>query len=322
MESARRRIIRTLSCVVVLVGALCGVTACQPASETGRPVAIAGGDPSGVYYSYAASLAGVASDTLGGVFTVRETQGSVENLLLVGAGDAVAGFAQGDTTVDAIRAEGSFEQALPIRAAARVYDEYVHVVVPAGSEVASLADLPGRVVSLGAEGSGVQVIAHRVLAAAGVSLDQVHDTSLGLEESIAAMQQGEIEAFFWVGGLPTPGIERLQASLPIRLLSIDAATVDRVNNGHAGVYQLADFPVGTYGLTGPTVTMTVPNYLIASATAPEQLIYELLQVLFDSRSLIAEQVPAARTLDRRQAIFTSPIGLHPGAAQYYRDARR
>lgn len=317
-----RRSLRRAVCGMLALIVACGVVACQASGGSNEPHAIAGGNPSGVYYGYAAALAGVASKELGETFTVLDTQGSVENLLLVGSGEALAGFAQGDTTVDAIRAEGAFDKALPIRAAARVYDEYVHVVVPADSRVNSLGDLAGSVVSLGAEGSGVQGIAHRLLAAAGVPTEAVTDTALGLEESIAAMEAGEIEAFFWVGGLPTPGIEQLQGTLPIRLLSIHASIVDRVNADYAGVYQVADFPIGTYGLTEPTVTMTVPNYFITSARAPDDLVYDLLRVLFDSRTLIAEQVPAARTLDRRQAIFTSPIGLHAGAVRYYQDARQ
>ncbi|NLA65104.1 MAG: TAXI family TRAP transporter solute-binding subunit [Leucobacter sp.] len=299
------------------------MTACTAGNDAGRPTyQIAGGDPSGVYFNYAAGLAAAANDSGSARFEVAETQGSVDNLRRVGSGEAIVGFAQGDTTVDAVRGEGNFDSPLPVRAVARVYDEYVHLVVPADAAPRSVADLAGGIVSLGAENSGVQVIALRVLDAAGVPVESVTNLGLGLEESIAAMQRGEIEAFFWVGGLPTPGIEQLQQTMPIRLLSIDADLVEQVNANHAGVYQLADIPVGFYGLDGTTVTMTVPNYLITAENAADELVSGLLRELFDAQADIAQQVPAASYLDRRQAIFTGPIELHPAAAQYYVDSRR
>lgn len=314
----RRRAGQMLGALVV---ALLGLSACG-AGGGDEHYEIAGGDPNGVYYNYGKYLAEAAHRGLGVDIEVAETQGSVENLQRVGSGLATLGFSQGDTAVDAVRGEGAFDSPLPVTAVARVYDEYVHVVVPADSEAKQLADLEGRTVSLGAEGSGVQVIAQRVLDAAGVRPGTVTDLALGLDDSIDAMQRGDIEGFFWVGGVPTPGIERLQDAMPIRLLPIDAAIVDRVNEGYAGVYRLADFPVGFYSLDALTVTMTVPNYLIAAVDAPEDLVHDTLRVLFDSRSEIARNVTAAGYLDRRQAIFTGPIPLHPGAARYYVESRR
>lgn len=322
----RRRAARLLSAAVVGVLGFLGVTALSACGgsvgESGKRYEIAGGGTGGIYYSYGEQLASALQRELGLNVEVAETQGSIENLRRVGSGEALLGFAQGDTAADAIEGRGSFADPLPVRAVARVYDEYVHVVVPADSEVRTIADLAGRTVSLGAENSGVQLIATRVLEASNVDLATVTNPALALDGSIGAMLRGEIDGFFWVGGLPTPGIERLEESMPIRLLSIEADTVDRVNAGRAGVYQLAELPIGVYLLDAPTVTMTVPNYLIASDEADDALIYSVARVLFNARGSMAPHVPAAGYLDRRQAIFTGPIELHSGAAQYYIDARR
>ena len=198
----------------------------------------------------------------------------------------------------------------------------MHIVVPADSPAESVADLAGAKLSLGSESSGVRVIASRVIEAAGVSLDDIESVSLGIDESVEAMQRGEIDAFFWVGGLPTPGIERLVETQPIRLLPIDHQTIERVNEGHAGVYRLAEFPVGIYSVEGAIETMVVPNYLVTSEGAEDDVIYEVLAALFEARPTIARSIAAAGFLDRRQAIFTGPIELHPGAAQYYVDERQ
>ncbi|MGN8024904.1 TAXI family TRAP transporter solute-binding subunit [Microbacterium sp. 22242] len=321
MIARARRI--SVALVGLCLAALCLVSlpGCAPADRgwADRPQTIAGGGTTGVYYAYGAHLAAALSEQLGARFSVQSTNGSVDNLQRVASGEAVLGFAQGDAVADAAAGTGAFDRRIPVVAVARLYDEYVHIVVRAGSDVQGVHDLAGRAVSLGAKGSGVEVVSHRILTGAGVDAAAIRNPQLGLEASITALQRGDIDGFFWVGGLPTPGIEKLAAGTPIRLLSIPPAVVDAVNAAHAGAYRQADFPVGVYGVPSATVTMTVPNYLVSRADAPESLIHDVARVLFDARASIAKDVPAAALLDRRQAIFTDPIALHPGAIRYYRE---
>lgn len=300
--------------------ALSGCFGTAPSSD--ERLQIAGGGTTGVYYSYGEELAAVLHAERGLDIAVAETHGSVDNLNRVGDGRALVGFAQGDTAADAVAGRGDFSQPLPVQAIARVYDEYVHIVVPADSDIERISDLAGRRISLGAPDSGVQVIATRVLDSSNVPLEEIDDPELGLDASLEALQRGEIEGFFWVGGLPTPGIVDLGDDLPIRLIPIGADTVERVNAGHAGVYRIADFPVGTYGVETPTATMTVPNYLIVAKDTPDDLVTDITRTLFEQRATIARHVAAAAFLDRRQAIFTSPMDLHDGAVRYFREARR
>ncbi|MBS1905772.1 MAG: TAXI family TRAP transporter solute-binding subunit [Actinobacteria bacterium] len=312
---------RALLALLLCVLSATGLAACAPADRSwaDRPQAIAGGGATGVYYAYGQQFATALTSRLGVRFSAQQTNGSVDNLERVGSGRAVLGFAQGDAVADAVAGTGAFPEAIPVVAVARLYDEYVHIVVRAGSDVHDLADLAGRAISLGARGSGVELVARRILAAADVDVSSMRNSEQGLEGSIAALRKGEIDGFFWVGGLPTPGIATLAADTPIRLLSIPPAVVDAVNAAHAGAYRQADFPIGGYGIDTSTVTMTVPNYLVTRADAPEELIHDATAVLFDERATIAKRVPAAALLDRRQAIFTAPIPLHTGAVRYYRE---
>lgn len=311
---------RLVALLLCLVSAL-ALAACTPGDRSwaDRPQAIAGGGATGVYYAYGQQFARALSTHLGATFTAQRTNGSVDNLERIGAGTAVLGFAQGDAVADAVAGTGAFTEPIPIVAVARLYDEYVHIVVRSGSDVHDLRDLAGRAISLGARGSGVELVARRILGAAGVDAASIRNPELGLEASIGALRRGDIDGFFWVGGLPTPGIAALAADTPIRLLSIPPAVVDAVNAAHAGAYRQADFPVGAYGVDSATVTLTVPNYLVTRADAPEGLIHDATAVLFDQRATIARGAPAAALLDRRQAIFTDPIALHRGAMRYYRE---
>lgn len=313
---------RSIAAALAILTALAVATGCGGSAPGGGAYRIAGGGPSGVYSVYAEEFSHELDERIGLRISAAETRGSVDNLLRVGSGRALLGFAQADAAADAVSGTGSFAIPLRVQAIARVYDEYVHVVVPADSDIRRISDLAGRTVSLGDHNSGVAVIAERVLDAAGVPLEGVDNPALGLGASIEAMERGEIEGFFWVGGLPTPGIERLSEDMPVRLIPIGSGLIDEVNSGHAGVYRVSDFPAGSYGITAATGTMTVPNYLIVQQDASDDLVHGITRVLFESRPALARSVPAAALLDRRQAIFTEPMDLHPGAAAYYVETQR
>ncbi|PRB10425.1 TAXI family TRAP transporter solute-binding subunit [Microbacterium sp. MYb62] len=319
MTAAARRIIAVLLALVV-AGPLAGCT--QRATEwTDAEYTIASGGSTGVYYDYGSHLAQELSTTLDIRMVAQETAGSVDNLLRVGSGEALLGFAQGDAAADAVTGTGAFDAPLAVRALARLYDEYVQVVVRGGSEIEDLGDLTGRTISLGAENSGVNVIAARILDAAGVDIASVRDPQLDLSASISAMERGEIDGFFWVGGLPTPGIAELSEMASVRLLPIEQDWVNEVNERYSHAYRPADVPAGTYGLVASAPTMAVPNYLVTASSTSDGVVRDVLAGLFDARLRIAGEVPTAALLDRRSAIFTGPVPLHPGAIDYYRDMR-
>lgn len=306
--------------VLVMAGA---ATACSPRSEKWSSVqyVIAGGGSNGLYFAYGSELAAELSSSLDVPMEAAETAGSVDNLLRVSSGEALLGFAQGDAAADAVAGTGPFDEPLPVQAVARLYDEYLHVVVRADSPIDSLEDLAGRRVSLGAENSGVNVIASRVLHAADVDVAGIDDPRLDLRESISALERSDIDGFFWVGGTPTPGIAQLAETTPVRLLPIEQTWVDAVNADYSDAYRSSDFPIGLYGLNASQPTMAVPNYLVASSETPDGMVRDVLEVLFDARTRIARSVPAAALLDLRQAIFSGPVALHPGAIAYYRGQR-
>ncbi|MBO9626962.1 MAG: TAXI family TRAP transporter solute-binding subunit [Microbacterium sp.] len=318
-----RRPIRRLASVLlaaVLAVALAGCDQRADEWSHGEHV-IASGSATGVYYAYGSRLAEELSTEVGAPVKAAQTAGSVDNLLRVDSGEALLGFAQGDAAADAVNGTGAFAEPLDIEAVARLYDEYLHIVVRGDSDIRSIPDLAGARVSLGAENSGVNLIAGRVLEAAGVDEESIDDPQLGLTDSIRAMEEGSIDGFFWVGGLPTPGIQELAGSMPVRLLPVERAWVNAVNRTYSDAYRPADLPIGTYGLTESAPTMAVPNYLVTSSDTPDAVVRDVLDGLFGARARIAADVPAAALLDRRQAIFTEPVRLHPGALAYYRDMR-
>ncbi|MBC9943032.1 TAXI family TRAP transporter solute-binding subunit [Leucobacter sp. cx-328] len=327
--------VRRLTTAAALCVGLLLFTAC---SGPHAPGVIAGGNPGGVYHAYGTALANELSTHTEREVTLAETDGSVDNLQRIGRGEALLGFAQGDTVADALAGEGDFAEPLELAAVSRLYDEYVHIVVAENSSFEALADLADARISLGSPGSGVQVIAHRILEAAGISEREVGaeaeteadtdtDTTprwvtLGTQPAAEALRAGEIDAFFWVGAIPTPGVADLAAEFPIRILPVTPEILDQLNADHADVYGLSELPRGTYGIEDQTRTMTIPNYLVTGADADRGEIREVAETLFAERAAIARKVPVAALLDTREAIFTDPMPLHPGVADYFRSQRR
>lgn len=302
---------------LALLGALGACTSSYPDLR----LTVATGSRNGPYYSLGGALATAWRDALAmrAAPTVTSTNGSINNLQLLADGHADVAFNQIDTAADHL-AQTAPADPHAIRSLARIYDDFLHVVVPAAGPITTMAQLRGARVALGSPGSGVLFVAQRVLQALGISPERdLKAVYIGLDESPAALRDGRVDAFFWSGGLPTPGVTHLAASVPIRLLNLqdDLTTI----HGAYPEYATGTVPVGTYNLARPVTTLLVRNVLLVRAEMPDDIAYALVAALFVRQQQIALTSPNARTIDMRAAIGTQPVPLHPGAERYFREAR-
>ena len=245
------------------------------------------------------------------------TSASVDNLRRLDDGSVELALAMADVAEDAVLGRESFSRPVKVTALARVYVNYTRLVVPAEGKVRSVKDLAGRAVAAGAAGSGVQVVAGRLLRAALAGERPVRERRLGLAESVTALREGTIDALIWSGGVPTPALSALERDLPLRFLPLDGF-VGTLRDTYGPVYSTVTIPAGAYGLEEPVGTIGVGNYLTARADVPEGAVRALLQVLFDRRRDLLREVTAGARLEPRFAISTGAVPLHPGAVAYYR----
>ncbi len=284
---------------------------------------IATGGSGGVYFAYGSAYKQVLGQEMPGLkVRLATTAGSVDNLGRMARGEVQMAFISADTAFKigefAQDGAGRQEKTADIRALARVYDEYVQIVVRADSPIRTMADLRGKRVSTGSRGSSVEVTASRLLAAADIDpVRHLRRHQLGIDESVALLRSGGLDAFFWVGGLPTRAIATLSSDLRVRLLPL-GSYVNRLRGTFGTFYRRATVPASAYPGVAETETVAVPSYLLVSGSLGPDLVYELTRVLFDGRPRIAATVPSARLLDTRSAIATGPVPLHPGALRYYR----
>jgi TRAP transporter TAXI family solute receptor len=281
----------------------------------GGPLTVATGGTKGVYYQYGRAFAEAASGRLGQI-QLLPTTGSLENLSLLADGKATFAFTAADAALDA------YSAGVGLRAVARLYDDYIHLVTPADSAVRGVTDLRGLRVSVGPPGSGTALIADRILTATG--LDPQRDivrSGLSINDSVTALRDHQIDAFFWSGGLPTSGVTELATGTALHLVDLaQAAAALRARYGSS--YRTGTIPAGTYpGVDSPVTTVAVPNLLVTLAGTGTALVNQVAQALFASAGRIGESIPAAGQLDPRSSIFTGAIPLHDGARDYYRSVK-
>ncbi|MCQ4045055.1 TAXI family TRAP transporter solute-binding subunit [Streptantibioticus rubrisoli] len=282
------------------------------------PVTVATGVPDGVYQKYGQLLQGDLRRDLPGVAVrLKPSQGSVQNLEYLASGQADFTFSQADAAAD-YHGPG----ATHLRAVARLYDDYMQLVVPAGSKVKSVYDLRGLRVGIGQPGSGVSLIARRLLKAAGLDADRdLTAVPAGVDTAPSLLRSGRLDAFFWSGGLPTLAIQRLAGQYPVKLVPLDDVIKPLHRLGAAAdFYRAAVMPPDAYPNVqhGQSVeTIAVANLLVTTDRTDPALVQRVTQTVIDSRDSIGAVVHSAQQVDLRTAIFTDPLPLHEGARRYY-----
>jgi TRAP transporter TAXI family solute receptor len=248
----------------------------------------------------------------------------VDNLKFIQQGTSDIAFTMADTALDAVLGKEGFAGmgAIPVRTLAVLYSSYVHLVTREGSGISRVADLRGRIVSTGAAGSGTTVLAHRMLQAVGLDPQRdIRAHSLGVAQSVDALKDGKIDAFFWNAGLPTASILDLVNTPGMRAHFI--ATDDILPRLHQtygpALYYEAVIPKGTYKTNPDVPVVAVANLLVVSESMSETLAHEITRLLFDKQHELAAIHPQARDLALEAALKGSPIPFHPGAIRYYRE---
>ena len=318
MRGVRRML--ALAGVLALAAGCGGEGSGSGAEGGGGRLSIATGGTSGVYFVYGGGLAKVISSNLEGYkATAETTSASVDNLILIKDGGSDVAFTLADTALDGVKGREAFKEQVPMRVLAQIYDNYTQVVAKAGSGIKTIEDLEGKRVSVGAPNSGTEVIADRVLTAAGMDpKGDIKRQGLGVDESVQAMKDGSIDAFFWSGGLPTGAITDLVTTAKITLLDTTPYT-DKLIQKYGDVYRNDTIPKGTYKGVGKDVpTIAVPNYLVVSDKMDDKLAHDLTKLLYDHKQDLVAVHPEAKNLDPAKGKeVIAPIELHPGAQKYY-----
>lgn len=288
-------------------------------------LSIATGGTGGVWYPYGGGLARLIGRHVRNTDATAEvTAASVDNLRFLGNGTADIAFTMADALADAANARAPFERdgRIPARAIAAIYTNYLHLIARSGRGISRVADLRGRFVATGAPGSGIETIALRMFETAGLRPGRdVTTYGLSASQSVDAFRDGKIDAFFWMGGLPTGSILDLMSTDAARVTFVATDDmVDRLNSRYGPTYFRAVIPANTYPRLDRSIpTLGVANVLVVHRAMSDPLAYEITRAIFEHRDELVAVHPEARHLDPARAARGLPVPLHPGASRYYRE---
>ena len=301
--------------------------ACAPGGANSggkRRLSIATGGTGGVFYPYGGGIAKVITESLPNTEATAEvTAASIDNLKFLKQGTSDLAFTMSDAAQDAVLARDDFKDfgAIPLRTLAVLYSSYTHLVTLADSGITDVTQLKGRTVSMGAAGSGTATLGYRILEAAGVGPNDIRSQSLGIAQSVDALKDGKIDAFFWSGGLPTASVLDL-VNTPrthARFIATDSLLPQLEKTYGSSLYYKAIIPKGMYQQESDVPVVGVAVLLVVSETMPEDLAHDITRVLFERQPELATIHPQAKVLSIKTATTGSPIPFHPGAIRYYRD---
>jgi uncharacterized protein len=290
-----------------------------------KTMAIGTGGTGGVYYPLGGAIANVLSKKLPNVQATAEvTGGSVDNLKLIASGQSELGFSMADAALDALQGQDKFKGAkVPLQTLLVVYPNRMHVVTVDGTGIEKMSDLKGKRVSTGSPGSATEVMAFRVIEAAGLDKDKdMKRERLGVAESVNAIKDRKIDAFFWVGGIPTAAVTDLAATPGLKMKLVDHGdVVDKMNAKYGNLYTSTKIKAGSYpGYDKDNSIAEVWNIIVTGDKMSDDDAYAIVKTLVESKAdIVAVHKEAESFSLDNQIQARSPIPFHPGALKYFKE---
>ena len=300
--------------------ALAGVVHAQQ-----KTMSIGTGGTGGVYYPLGGAVANVLSKNLPNVQATAEvTGGSVDNLKLIASGQSEMAFTMADAALDALQGKDKFTSGkVPLQALLVVYPNRMHVVTVEGTGIEKMSDLKGKRVSTGSPGSATEVMAFRVIEAAGLDKDKdLKRERLGVSESVNAVKDRKIDAFFWVGGIPTAAVTDLAATPGMKMKLIDHGdTAEKMNAKYGKLYTASKIKGGSYpGVDKDNAITEVWNLIVTGNKMSDDDAYAIVKTLVEKKDdIVAVHKEALSFSIDNQVQERSPIPFHPGALKYFKE---
>ena len=277
------------------------------------------GGTTGTYYAVGGVMATVLNDKMAlSNLTVTSTGASKANIQLIEDGDQQLATVQNDvmyyafTGTDLFAEEGAYTSFSTV---AGIYDETVQII--ASPDIKTVDDLKGKTVSVGDAGSGTEFNAKQVLAAYGMTFDDITVVNAGFGDSADSIKDGKIDAAFVVAGAPTTAVVDLTTTTAINVVEIDDEHAAALQKDYP-FYTKTTIPGGTYtGVDNDVQTVSVRATLIAANSLSEDVVYELTKAMFDNQAALAQGHAKFEFLNLQDAVAGISVPFHPGAKKFF-----
>ena len=291
------------------------------AAQQGQRISITTGGTGGVYYPMGGGMANILSKYVPGLQATAEvTGGSIDNLRLINAGKSEVAFSMADAAWDAAQGADKFkDNKVNVRTLMVLYPNKMHVVTIDGTGITKMSDLKGKRVSTGSAGSGTEVKATRVLEGVGLDIKKdIKQERLGVAESVNAIKDRKIDAFFWDGGVPTAAVTDLATTPGIKIRLIDhGEAVDAMNKKYGPLYTKDTIAASAYpGMDKPSETAVVWNILVTNDKMSDQMAYDIVKTVWEKKPELVAVHKEAANIELKNQKSGTPVPYHPGAKKY------
>jgi TRAP transporter TAXI family solute receptor len=285
-------------------------------------ISIATGGTAGVYYPLGAAVADILNRNVPGAnATSQSTGASVANINMLKDGEVELAFIQNDITYYAAYGEEMFEDEKVdgLYGISTIYPETIQIVTLAKTGIKSLADVKGKRVAVGAAGSGTEANARQILAANGITYDDITEQYLSFAEAADNLKDGNVDVAFVTAGFPTAAIMDIAAQHEVVLLDVDEDTADALIEDYP-FYTKIVVPAGTYTTQEEdNFTVAVMAMLVVTDDMDEDLAYDMTKAIYTNLDRLQAAHEIGKMITKEGALDGMPIELHPGAKKYFEE---
>ncbi|HAF31990.1 MAG: TAXI family TRAP transporter solute-binding subunit [Anaerovibrio sp.] len=282
---------------------------------------IATGGTAGTYYPIGGAMSEILNNEIKGMnASAQSTGATVANINMLKEGQVDLAIVQNDITYYAANGTEMFEgkKVENIKGIATLYPETCQIVTLDGKGIKTIADLKGKRVAVGAMGSGAEANARQILAAYGITYDDIDEQFLSFSEAASALKDGNVDAAFLTAGYPTAAVQDIASQNKVRLLPVEAAKADALIAKYP-FYTKVTIPAGTYGMTEPVEAISVMAMLVCSDKVDDALGYEITKALFTHLDRIQAAHAAAKAITKEGAVKGMPIPMNAGAEKFFKE---
>ena len=252
MNNVLGRLVHAIALIIIA-----GVVVSPPLHAQTVYMGIVTGGPTGTYYQFGLNLKQLVQ-TRGIDLKVANSKGSVENIYAVyNRPNTQLGIVQSDVLafVSQVQTDPVLKRiANKIKMVFPLYNEEIHLL--GRSEIDSFDDLAGRRVAIGKEGSGTYLTAKLLFEVSEIRPAEM--VTLGTEDALAALKAGQIDAMFYVAGLPVKLFsENIVATDGLKLIPI-------LNKSITDFYPQVEIPAGTYAFQSDAVKTAAVKAVLVS----------------------------------------------------------
>jgi TRAP transporter TAXI family solute receptor len=279
------------------------------------------GPTNGVYYPVGEAICAIVNEdyhSSGVRCSTETTPGSVYNVDALRSGELEFALVQSDVAFGAYKGEGAFVGApFPdLRSVLPLHSELVTIV--ARPEIRQLADLSGKRINVGPEGSGSRLTWEGIQAALGWRQTQApRIVDMSTDEIGGALCSGSIDAALLVLGHPSPRIRVMLDACALNLLAVDGPAIDTFVAARP-YFTKGRISGAQYGLSADVSSFGVTAILMTTANMDARVVAEFAKSLTSQIDTLKKKHPVLESLTgQTMPPQQLPAPVHPAAAQAY-----